>query len=190
MITITLASQSPRRRAILEQAGFTVEVCPPDVDESARPGEDPIALVERLARSKCAAQQTSPDRIVVAGDTVVILAGEVLGKPCDDREAVAMLQRLSGSVHQVVSGWCVRRGSHQISGVELTTVTFRTLTESEIAAYVATGEPLDKAGAYGIQERGGAFVERVEGSLDNVAGLPLEAVVSAIEKVAPASPAP
>ena len=180
---IILASGSPRRRDLLAADGFSVEVLPPDLDETARPGETPDALVERLAREKAAAIAVDREGIVVAGDTVVVLDDSILGKPTDDADATQMLRALSGRTHTVLGGWCVRRGTQVLSGVERTEVRFRSLSESEIAAYVATGEPHDKAGAYGIQERGGAFVRAVTGSYDNVVGLPLATVRSAIHAV-------
>ena len=187
MTPLILASASPRRRTLLEEAGYTVNIAPPDIDETARPGEAPATLVERLAREKAQAIVASAEAIVVAGDTIVALDGEILGKPSDASDAVDMLTRLSRSKHEVISGWCVRRGAAELSGAEITTVTFRAITQAEIEAYVATGEPLDKAGAYGIQEGGGAFVSSVEGSLENVIGLPVAVVVAAIERLASAT---
>ena len=177
---IVLASGSPRRRDLLTAAGFSVAVVPPDLDETAHPGEPPPALVERLAREKAAAVAEGRDALVVAGDTVVVLDDSILGKPRDGADAGRMLRQLSGRTHAVLGGWCVRRRSQVLSGVERTEVRFRTISDAEIEAYIATGEPRDKAGAYGIQERGGAFVETVMGSFDNVVGLPLATVRAAI----------
>ncbi len=183
MPRILLASTSPRRLAMLEGAGFQVRVVPPAVDESALLGEEAAALVVRLARSKAESVAADADEIVVAGDTVVLLDGEVLGKPRDADDAMRMLRSLSGRAHEVIGGWCVRRGGDVISGVARTTVRFRTLTDLEIGDYVATGEPFDKAGAYGIQERGGALVASIEGSFANVVGLPLDEVVQAMGRL-------
>lgn len=171
---------------MLERAGFSVRAIPADLDECPRPGERAEELVRRLAEEKAAAVAglATPAEWVVAGDTVVVLAGELLGKPSDDADAARMLRALSGRWHEVLGGWCVRRGDRGLSGLARTRVRFRGLDEREIAEYVASGEPRDKAGAYAIQERGGAFVESVEGSFSNVVGLPLGAVLSAIDAIA------
>lgn len=189
MVQILLASGSPRRRAMLEGAvldgaPLEVEVLVPDVDEAPLPGETPAALVERLAREKAAAVPADPGTIIVAGDTVVVLDGAILGKPVDADDARAMLAQLSGRTHAVVGGWCVRRGDHVLSGVSSTEIDVRPLAPDEIERYVRTGDPLDKAGAYGIQSGGGAFVSEVRGSFANVVGLPLGAVLPAIESLA------
>ena len=170
---------------MLSRAGFVVRAVAADLDEGALPGERADALVERLARAKAAAVagRAAPGEIIVAGDTVVLLDGEVLGKPLDDADALRMLRALSGRSHDVLGGWCVRRGVREISGVARTKVRFRALAEREIAEYIATGEPRDKAGAYGLQGRGGALVAAVEGSRENVVGMPLEEVRGAIAEI-------
>jgi septum formation protein len=169
---LVLASQSPRRRELLEQLGVALDVRPAHVDESVRPGEPPREYVVRVARDK--ARAVAGD-VVVAADTAVVLGGEVLGKPRDAAEARRMLEALSGTSHEVMTGVCVRRAAVRIEGsaVVSSTVRFARLTAAQIAWYVTTGEPLDKAGAYAIQGAGGAFVLGVEGSVSNVVGLPL-----------------
>ena len=177
-MTVWLASGSPRRRQLLTWAGLRVDVRPADVDETQHPDEDPITYARRLARTKAAS--APPDTTVVAADTVVHLDGEVLDKPRDRDQAVAHLRRLSGRWHTVTTGVCVRAATEQVFAVD-TRVRFRDLTRDEIAAYVATGEADDKAGAYGIQGRAGAFVAEVRGSWTNVMGLPLEEVLLALK---------
>ncbi len=173
---VLLASSSPRRREALLCAGLEPLVLPVFVDESPLPGEAGVDLVERLA---CAKARAVPDQglPVVAGDTVVVHDGEIFGKPVDVDDARRMLEAMSGSQHQVISGWCVRRGEHIQTGHEITAVFFRDLTGDQLEEYLATGEPYDKAGAYGIQEGGGGLVERVVGSWSNVVGLPLVPVI-------------
>jgi len=174
---LVLASQSPRRRELLESLGLSVEVRGAGADESVRPGERPEAYVRRLAVDKARAVDAAPGEIVLAADTAVVLSGEVLGKPRDDGEARRMLRALSGADHAVLTGVCARRGAPgpaEVTKVVSTTVRFAPLGEAQISWYVATGEPRDKAGAYAIQGRGGALVRAVEGSVSNVVGLPLE----------------
>lgn len=158
-------------------------VRPADVDETAGSGERPDALVARLAATKAGAVTANTDidiaadDLVIAADTVVVLDGHALGKPRDPADARAMLAQLSGRDHRVCTGVHVRCGDRDAGTVETTTVTFRALSDREINAYVATGAPLDKAGGYGIQDAGGAFVDRIDGSDSNVMGLPLATVV-------------
>ena len=177
MMKLILASSSPRRAEVLADAGFTFEVVAARVDESRRTGEQAEAYVRRLAEAKARAVAggVSPPAIVIAADTVVVMDGEVLGKPASAEDAGRMLRRLSGRTHQVLTGLAVLKipgGAARVE-IETTRVTFAPLTEAEIEAYVASGEPLDKAGAYAIQGRGGRFVARVEGCYFNVVGLPL-----------------
>ena len=172
-----LASGSPRRLELLRRLGIEPEVRPAGIDETAAPGEDPLALVARLARAKVEAVGSGADALVVAADTVVVLGEEVLGKPDDDAHAIAILRRLSGATHRVVTGVHVAWGGRRAAAVETTTVRFRTLSPHEVDAYVATGEPLDKAGAYAIQGGAGMFVTAIDGSDTNVIGLPLATVV-------------
>ncbi len=169
---IVLASGSPRRRELLAQLGVTFEVRPADLDESVIPGETPAAYVERLARAKATAV-AGPGELVIAADTTVDVDDEILGKPADAAEAAAMLTRLAGRAHQVHTGVAVAAHGAVRSGVVVTTVRFAPLSPATVAWYVATGEPLDKAGAYALQGIGGALVEAVDGSVSNVIGLPL-----------------
>ena len=173
---IILASNSPRRKELLIQIGLSFTVAPADVDESVLPGESPEAYAVRVALNKARiAAERAGEGIIIAADTIVVIGDSILGKPADARDAESMLALLSGKGHRVVTALAVMdaatgKGETRISA---TKVWFRDLTEREIAAYVATGEPLDKAGAYGIQERGALLVERIEGCYSNVVGLPL-----------------
>ncbi len=180
-----LASDSPRRKAILEQAGFSFQVRPARVTEAREPGEAPEAFSRRVALEKARAVAAElKEGIVIGADTVVVVGVEVLGKPASPEEAAAMLRTLSGRAHRVLTALAVVETStgREETAIEETRVWFRPLTEEEIAAYVATGEPLDKAGAYGIQERGGLLVERVEGDYLNVVGLPLVRLKELLER--------
>lgn len=171
-----LASGSPRRRQLLEQVGIrSFAVRPTDADESLPAGIAPGAAVELLsARKGEAARATAdPDALILAADTVVALDGAILGKPHSREEAVSMLTILSGRTHQVYTGVTLLRGEAEHTEHEVTSVTFRPLTAAEIDAYVSSGEPMDKAGAYGIQGLGALLVERLEGDYFNVMGLPL-----------------
>lgn len=171
---LILASASPRRRDLLDQIGLTFTVDPVDIDESRQPGEAASDYVERLAREKAQAGcQRHPGNRVLGSDTTVVMDGEPLGKPTDRNDALAMLRRLSGRSHEVLSGVALA-GPEGIEGCLVTTrVRFRELSGAEMAAYWETGEPADKAGAYGIQGRGSVFVTGIEGSYSNVVGLPL-----------------
>ena len=173
---IILASGSPRRRQLLEQIGVKdFKVISSDVDESFAPGLPPAQVVEELSRRKAAAvsAQAGPDDLVIAADTIVCLEDTILGKPADELDAFKTLTALSGVRHQVYTGVTLMRDGRAVTEHEVTTVTFRELGEEEITAYIATGEPMDKAGSYGIQGRGALLVERVEGDYFNVMGLPL-----------------
>lgn len=176
-MTFVLASASPRRAELLQSAGFSFVVDPVDIDESVRPGEDPESHVRRLARDKAiAGSWRHPGRLVLGADTVVVLDGAILGKPRDDDDARRMLASLSGRVHHVFTGVAVARDRQVRDAVDLSAVTMSVWTDVEIAEYVATGEPRDKAGAYAIQGRAARFVERLEGSFSGVVGLPLAVV--------------
>ena len=173
---IILASKSPRRRALLEQMGVrNFRVITPDIDEHMDRDLPPAELVRQISEEKAraVAAQAGPDAIVIAADTVVALDGVVLGKPADEEEAFRMLSLLSGNRHQVYTGLTVLRGAQAFSQWEETAVTFRPLTGEEIEAYIATGEPMDKAGAYGIQGCGALFIEGIAGDYYNVMGLPV-----------------
>lgn len=162
----------------MSDAGYEFTVEPADIDETPLPDEPAVDYVERLARSK--AEHVSdryPDGRVLGADTIVTIDGELLGKPADSVDAVAMLERLSGRVHEVLTGVAVAvAGTTKRSAVEVSRVWFRTLERAEIETYVATGEPLDKAGAYAIQGLGGALVDRTDGDWNNIVGLPMHVV--------------
>ncbi len=174
MKRLVLASASPRRREILSHVGLDFDVVVTDADEKNNLPEDVGELVRELAKRKAAA--CTANGIIIACDTVVCLDGKVLTKPEDADDAARMLRALSANTHQVYSGLCVTDGEKVITSHTVTEVKMRKLTEDEIAAYIATGEPLDKAGAYGIQDLGGIFVERIDGDYYNVVGLPLESL--------------
>ena len=173
---IVLASQSPRRRQLLGQMGLEFTTQSPEIDESAFHGRDARDLVETLSREKArwVARQQTPDTLVIGADTVVVLDGAILGKPRDGAEAEAMLAALSGRDHQVFTGVTLCQGDRILTQAEETQVTFRPLTGQEIRQYVSTGEPMDKAGAYGIQGLGGLLVEGIRGDYHNVMGLPIQ----------------
>ncbi|WP_294549975.1 Maf family protein [uncultured Pseudoflavonifractor sp.] len=173
---IILASQSPRRKELLERMGIRdFETISPNVDESAFRGLPPEELVRRLSAEKAAAVagKAGEDAIVIAADTVVALEGAVLGKPADELDAFKMLSALSGVRHQVYTGVTVCRGGEKQTAHEVTDVTFRELSEEEIEHYIATGEPMDKAGAYGIQGYGALLIQGISGDYYNVMGLPV-----------------
>lgn len=180
-----LASQSPRRIELMREAGFDVRVIPADIDETPLPNETPFDLVERLARAKAqtvATQHGNTDETVLAADTIVTLDGALLGKPVDEADAKRMLRRLSGRTHQVATGVCIVHEAKTRSFVDVTDVTFFELTDTQIDTYVASGEPRDKAGAYGIQGVGGRMlVERIDGDFYNVVGLPIAKVARALD---------
>jgi nucleoside triphosphate pyrophosphatase len=171
---VVLASQSPRRRDLLNLIGIAHTVRPADIDESVLPGERPLDCVERLARAK-ARRLAANDRhaVVIGADTVVVIDDRILNKPENENDARAMLQRLAGREHVVHTAVCVIYDSAEVAGVETVAVHFRPLSAAEIDAYIATGEPMDKAGAYGIQGYGATIVERVNGDFFAVMGLPL-----------------
>ena len=173
---LILASASPRRREMLAELGLEFEVMAPGVDEVVQNGESPADFVQRAAIEKASEVAVNqPDAWVLGADTVVVHQGEILGKPADAGEAQRILMRLSGQMHRVFTGFCLRRQQDDlsVSRVIATEVYFSVFSEAIAAAYVTTGEPLDKAGAYGIQGRGGVLVEKIKGSYSNVVGLPL-----------------
>ena len=184
---LTLASASPRRRELLAQAGYVFEVRPAHIPEDPREGEDPIAYVVRLAREKAEAVyrglsvEGRGSIVVLGADTTVTIDGEILEKPVDGEDAARMLRRLSGRTHRVITGVAVATERGTEVAAEVTGVRFLTLSEEEIAAYVATGEPMDKAGAYAIQGCAGRWIPRVEGCYFNVVGLPLALVSAMLE---------
>ena len=177
-LRVILASQSPRRRELLTLAGIPHEVRPMDIDESYLAGEHPRAHCDRLAREKAAlVARDEFDAVVIGSDTIVVVDGDVLGKPRDDAHAVEMLSRLSGRSHAVMTAVAVQWRGVERSAVEEVGVTFHPMTADEIHAYIRTREPMDKAGAYGIQGFGATIVERVEGDYFAVMGLPLQRMV-------------
>jgi len=183
---VVLASQSPRRRDLLDLIGVPHEVRPADVDETVHDGEGPTAYTERLAREKAAAVSAlhgDCEAVIVAADTTVVVDGEILGKPADAEDARRTVRRLAGRTHHVYTGLAVVRGDRTASAVELVAVTFRPLDDREVADYVATGEPMDKAGSYGIQGYGATLVERIDGDYFAVMGLSLVRLVVLLREV-------
>ena len=181
---VILASQSPRRRELLTLIGITHEIRPADIDEVYLPGEVPTEHAERLARGKCAViAEREPDALVIGSDTIVVVDGDVLGKPANEGDAAHMLRRLSGRTHIVVTAVAVAWRGRTRSAVEEVNVTFHSLSDDDIAAYIATREPMDKAGAYGIQGYGATIVERVDGDYFAVMGLPLQLLVRVLREL-------
>ncbi len=180
---IVLASSSPRRRELLTMIGIAHEVIPADLDESYLPGETPLVHAERLARSKAeAVLRVAPDAIVIGADTIVVIDDEILGKPRDEAHAAAMLRQLSGRTHEVLTAVAVARGRRVETGVEVVPVSFRALRDDEIESYIATREPMDKAGAYGIQGYGSTIVRRINGDFFAVMGLSLVRLVTLLAR--------
>ncbi len=178
---LILASASPRRADLLRAGGYTFETIVTQVDERLQPGETPRQYVRRLAAEKSAAALArvtgATDELVVLGaDTAVIVDGAVLGKPRDDVDAAAMLRRLSGRAHEVLTGISLRDSASEVGRVEPTVVSFTSLSDGEVAAYVSSGEGRDKAGGYAIQGLASRFVSVIQGSFSNVVGLPMEAL--------------
>ncbi|HLI83033.1 MAG TPA: Maf family protein [Bryobacteraceae bacterium] len=172
-IVLVLASQSPRRAELLRQAGIAFVVRAARVDETPLPGENPVDYVCRLAEEKARAVPAAPDDIVLGADTTVVVDNQMLGKPVNTADAIRMLEMLSGRVHEVLTGICLRSGGRMIRDVAATRVWFTNLTTREIEDYAGSGEPLDKAGAYAIQGLASKFVDRIEGCYFNVVGLPV-----------------
>ena len=181
---VVLASGSPRRHQLLNLIGIDHEVNPANIDETMRPREAPRRHAERLAREKAATIAVrDPDLITIGADTVVVINRKVLGKPVDADDAARMLGMLSGREHTVITAVAVARGRKLRSAIEEVRVKFRRLREDEIEAYIATGEPMDKAGAYGIQGFGATIVERIDGDYFAVMGLPLVRLVGLMRDV-------
>ena len=189
MRRLILASASPRRRELLAQAGYTFEMQPAHVNEDLRPDEDPIAYVVRLAREKAqsvfaeisSTGPASPPAVVLGADTTVTLDSHILAKPENPADAARMLRLLSGRTHRVITGVALASAKGVEVAAEVTGVQFLTLNDNEIAAYIATGEPMDKAGAYGIQGFAAKWIPRIEGCYFNVVGLPLALVNTMLE---------
>ena len=181
---IILASGSPRRRELLEMLGLEFEVRPARGGEHPPEHAGPEEIVLALAGDKAAevAEHCAPENVIIAADTIVWLEGELLGKPRSEEDAARMLRELSGRSHEVWTGVCVLRGGEKLLGAERTLVRFRRLEESEILAYIATGEPMDKAGSYGIQGIGGLYVREIHGDYNNVVGLPIARLYHELQK--------
>ncbi len=173
---LILASKSPRRAELLSAAGYAFTVRTADADESVHEGESPVHYVRRVAIEKAYAVPREPDEVVLAADTTVVLDNQIMGKPSDPRDAIRMLTALAGRMHEVITGVCVLREESVFTDVSSTAVWFAPMSQYDIEDYVATGEPMDKAGAYGIQGLASRFVERIDGSYSNVVGLPVAAV--------------
>jgi septum formation protein maf len=182
---LILASMSPRRREILALAGFEFTVHPADIDESVPDGTPADSAVMMTAQKKAEAvlPYASEEDVILAADTVVCLDGVIIGKPATTDEAVKTLRTLSDRTHTVYTGYCLLKGGKRISGVEATNVTFRELDGNEIADYVASGEPMDKAGAYGLQGRGCTFAKRIDGEYFNVIGLPICTIHNCLKNI-------
>lgn len=176
---LTLASSSPRRRQLLEMLGIPVRVVPSNIPEVRRAVETPVDYVERLAREKALSVR---GRLVLGADTTVVIRDEVLEKPADAEDALRMLRKLQGRTHQVVTSVALVKGERVLQATDVTNVVFRRMTDEFLGAYVATGEPMDKAGAYGIQGYGAALVERIEGDFFSVMGLPLRLVLGLMDE--------
>jgi septum formation protein len=196
-VRLILASASPRRAELLRAAGYEFDVIVADVDESVRAGESPSTYVRRLAAEKSvAAKRGNPhvgpraggdsEAIILGADTTVVVDGEILGKPKDGAEAAAMLRRLSGRCHDVLTGVSLRCGVFEVGRVVTTAVCFAPLSDEDVAWYVASNEWRDKAGGYGIQGLAARFIPRIDGSYSNVVGLPISAVVELLTQVTPA----
>jgi septum formation protein len=182
MPDLVLASSSPRRALLLSAAGYSFTTTAPDVDEATHAEESPEDAVLRLARAK-ALVPNQPGAVVLAADTAVVLEGETLGKPRDRDHAIDMLRRLGGRTHVVITGWAIATAQTiGEDGFDATLVTMRDITQQEAETYVDGGEPMDKAGAYALQGEGKRFVTGIAGSRSNVIGLPLRAVVPALER--------
>ena len=182
---LILASQSPRRRELLGLFRLPFLIRAADIDETMDPGASPVSEVARVSLAKAQATPRMEEDVVIAADTIVVLDGHILGKPASKAEAVAMLTALSGRVHQVMTGVAVLCGENALVHTEITDVHFRTLSPEEIKDYVATGEPMDKAGAYGIQGGAALFAEKIQGDYYNVMGLPLCRLWQMLSQAAP-----
>ncbi|MFZ6014973.1 MAG: Maf family protein [Patescibacteria group bacterium] len=183
MKKVILASSSPRRKEMLNALGIANEAIPADIDETPRKGETTKVMVKRLSyeKAKKIAEQ-NPKRLVIASDTALDFKGKILGKPRNKKHAKEILQLLQGKKHLIYTGICLMQGDKSLTAVEETKVYFRPMTKKEIDWYVGTGEPMDKAGAYGIQAYGGLFVKKIEGSYSAVRGLPIEKLVDLLKK--------
>jgi septum formation protein len=185
---LILASQSPRRKEILETAGIPFQVKVANVDESVHSGEAPNSYVRRVAAAKAMAVPREPGDVILAADTTVVAAGQILGKPEDANDAKRMLRLLSGEFHEVLTGICIFSGTKLQIDAESTLVYFSKLSEEEIESYVHSGEPMDKAGGYAIQGLASKYIQRVEGCYFNVVGLPISLVYRHLKAVGVTKP--
>jgi len=180
-LMLLLASGSPRRRELLELAGFTPSTVSPNVDESVRPDEEPLSYVQRIALSKVSSVDRPPGSWILAADTTVTCDGQILGKPLDRADGFRMLRLLSGRAHQTMTAVAICDPTGETTSFTVTTkVTFADLSDDNINWYLDTGEPFDKAGSYAIQGSGGSFITSIDGSYSNVVGLPMAEVVAAL----------
>ena len=182
---VILASQSPRRKELLSLFGFPFTVQAADIDETMNPQATAFDEVARLSRLKAEATPREQADVVIAADTVVVLKNQVLGKPRDEDDAFRMLRLLSGESHQVMTGMTVLKGTQAVVCTEVTDIHFRPLSDREIRAYIRTGEPMDKAGSYGIQGGGALFAEKIVGDYFNVVGLPVCRLGQILRSIAP-----
>lgn len=187
--SIVLASRSPRRADLLTAAGLSFEVRPSETDEAPFDGEGAADYALRVAVDKARNCRAAPGEVVLAADTVVVVDGLILGKPADEQDAARMLGLLSGRAHHVLTGVALRQYRREVAAVETTEVTFAALTESDVAWYVGSGEPRDKAGAYAVQGLASRFVTRIDGSYSNVVGLPVALVCRLLGQFMPAADA-
>ena len=172
-MALILASKSPRRQQLMRQLGLDFSVRVTDTDETMNKSLPPQEEVARVSAAKAAAVECAPEDVIVAADTIVVIDGKSLGKPADAEDAVRMLRLLAGRTHRVMTGLTVRKGDRTVTHTEITELDFRPLSDAEIRAYVATGDPLDKAGSYGVQGMAGSFVRCIRGDYFNVMGLPI-----------------
>lgn len=184
-MSLILASQSPRRRELLGLFHLPFTICAADIDESMDPEKSPREEVARVSRAKALAVRRLPGDVVVAADTIVVCDSKVLGKPRDEADAVRMLTMLSGRAHQVMTGLTVLKDDKAVTCTEVTEIHFRVLSQEEIQAYVRTGEPMDKAGAYGIQGGAALFAQRLVGDYYNVMGLPVCRLGMILKEIVP-----
>ena len=184
-MNLILASASPRRKELLSLFGVPFAIRAADIDEAMDPGKAPYDEVARVSRLKALATQRDADDVVIAADTIVVCGGEVLGKPRDEEDARRMLRLLSGRDHQVMTGVTVLHGDDAVTFTEVTDLHFRPLSEKEVCRYVSTGEPMDKAGSYGIQGGAALFAEKLVGDYYNVMGLPVCRLWQAVSRLAP-----
>ena len=180
---LILASGSPRRMELLASAGYVFDVLISDAEETAPEGVEPAEVAKRNALAKAMALPEDKESLIIGADTIVVLDGHIFGKPANEEEATETLRQLSGRTHQVITGVALVNDNAFYSFAETTQVTFKQLSDQAIAAYVATGDCMDKAGAYGIQSGGGVLVERIQGDYDNVVGLPVARLSRMLEKL-------